>query len=50
MDVKDEWEGQEWMGAGNFVDNPRCQRLHFEVKMHQKTIGGRAMHGPAGGA
>jgi len=31
-------KGKGWMGAGNFVENPRCQRLHFEVKMHQKRL------------
>jgi len=38
-----------WMGAGHFVENPHCQRLYFEVKMHQITLGGRASPGPAGG-
>ena len=32
-------KGKGWMGAGNLVENPRCQRLHFEVKMHQKRLG-----------
>ena len=31
------------------VKNPHCQRLNFEVKMQQKTLGGRAPPGPAGG-
>jgi len=31
-------KGKGWMGTGNLVENPRCQRLHFEVKMHQKTL------------
>ena len=29
-------KGEGWMGAGNLVENIRCHRLHFEVKMHQK--------------
>jgi len=37
---------QGWMGAGNLVENLRCQRLHFEVKMRQKTLGGRAPPDP----
>ena len=31
-------EGQGWMVAGNLVENFRCQRLHFEVKMQQKRL------------
>ena len=58
MDVEvgwDEWDGmygkgKGWMRARNLVENPRCQRLQFEVKMHQKTLGGRAPPGTAGGA
>ena len=29
---------QGWMGSGNLVENPRCQRLYFEVKMHKKRF------------
>ena len=47
---RDEWEGEGMDGSGNFVENPRCQSLQFEVKMHQKTLGGRAPLGPALGA
>jgi len=31
-------KGWGWMEAGNLVQNSRCQRLHFEVKMHQKSL------------
>src|SRR5208282_4041103 len=29
---------QGWMGPGNLVENPRCQRLPFHVKQHQKRL------------
>ena len=47
-EINGKW--QRWMGAGNLVENRRCQRLHFEVKMHQKTLGDRVLPGPAGRA
>jgi len=39
--------GKGWMEAGNVVENPRCQRLHFDMRMHQKTLGGRVPPGTA---
>jgi hypothetical protein len=46
--------GQGWMEAGNLVENPHCQKLHYEMemKMHQKTRNARRpgfSPGPAGG-
>ena len=35
---RDEWEEEGMDGAGNLIENPRCQRLHLEVKMHQKRL------------
>ena len=29
---------QGWMGAGNLVENPCCQILHFDVKRHKKRL------------
>ena len=34
-----EWEGAGMDGRGTLVENSRCKRLPFEVKMHQKTFG-----------
>ena len=34
---------------GNIIQNHRCQMLNFQLKMHQKTFGGRVLPGPAGG-
>jgi hypothetical protein len=31
-------KGKGWMGAGNLVENPRCQRPHFEVKIAPKRL------------
>ena len=51
MDVevgRDEWEGAGMDGSGKFSQNP--QILHFEVKIQQKTLGGRAPPELNGGA
>ena len=41
-------KGQGWMGAGNLVENPRCQKLHFKVKMYQKRLAAGLRPDPLG--
>jgi len=42
--------GQSWREMGKYIQNITARDLIFRVKMNQKTFGGRAPPGPAGGA
>ena len=35
---RDEWEGEGMDGSGKFSRKSSFQRLHFEVKIHQKLL------------